>query len=123
MPSSCATVPRCGTGSRVIPGFVQVIYRHRNGMPRRLGRSLEERKNFKKITSIQSSIFVKFNKIQHLFGWFLGLQNLQLPDYFAVENQQHIADHPEHKNFNAHNDKQHGKDSKGNVINSLQPFT
>ena len=57
-----------------------------------------------------------------LFRWFLALENLDFPYGFPVENQEHITDHTEHENFNAHDDKKYGENGQGNVINSLQPF-
>ena len=53
---------------------------------------------------------------------FWGLQELDLPDNFPVKDQQHIADHPEHKNLNTYYDKKHRKNSERNMINALQPF-
>ena len=57
-----------------------------------------------------------------LFRRFLGLQNLDFPNNFPVKDQDHIANHTEHKNFNTNDYKKHRKNGEGNVINSLQPF-
>ena len=57
-----------------------------------------------------------------LFWWFLGLQKLDFMYDFPVKDQQHITDYTEHENFNTHDNKKHGKNGEGDVINSLQPF-
>jgi hypothetical protein len=57
-----------------------------------------------------------------LFLGFPGLQELDFMYDFPMKDQEHITDHAEHENFNAHYNKEHGKNCQGNVINSLQPF-